>query len=276
MKHFAPVFLSLGLLAVPAFAVDSPGTASGAFKSQAIVLEAKSAVAFHGKSLQGDGTALIVALSNVRLNADAIADYVDRRRVIETRVKDGQTGVVYFEFRPDGSFRGMSYDFGPGNGCTFCSGDVASGVKLVDGKLSGKLTGTDKDRSFDITLATSVMADVHGAALPADGGEPGKAYLRFHDALVKGDRAALRSQVSKDQQAFLDESEKSGKLAATIHSMAESHPAKSLVITNGFATDAKAVVLFTGETTSGKVTGEALLLNEGGVWRVDDEIAAPE
>ena len=35
---------------------------------------------------------------------------------MEKRIKDRDTGVVYLEFRPNGSFRGVSYYFAPGNG----------------------------------------------------------------------------------------------------------------------------------------------------------------
>ena len=264
------------LVTAPAFAADAVPTASGAFKSQAITLEVRGAVAFRAKSFFDDSRALIVAVSNVNLRAAAISDYVDRRRLIEQRVMDDRTGVVFLEFKPDGSYRGMSYYFQQGNGCAFCTGEVTSTVKLVDGKLSGKLTDAEKDRSFDITLATPIMSDDHGAALPADGGAPGKAYMQYDAALAKSDRAALRPLVSNEQQKFLDEAEKNGKLAETLRAMAEGHPAKSVQITGGFTAGDKAVLLVAGDGSSGKVTGEALMIREGGTWRVDDEITATE
>jgi hypothetical protein len=69
--------------------------------------------------LLGSGDALIVAVTNARMHGDALADYYDRRRAVDKRIKDDETGVVYFEFRPDGSYRGLSYNFAPGNGCGF-------------------------------------------------------------------------------------------------------------------------------------------------------------
>ena len=264
----------LVLLAGPSLAADPP-TAVGVFKSQDITMEVKSAVANRGKSLFDEGRALIVAVSNAKMNGDAVADYVDRRRAIEQRIVDAKNGVVWLEFRPDGAFRGMSYHFGQGNGCGFCSGEVTSTVKLADGRLAGKLTDQEKDRSFELTLAVPVMGDDHGAALPGDGAEPGKAYLRYHEALAKGDRATLRPLLSGDQQQFLNEAEKNGRLASALHAMAESHPTKSVRITGGYATAVKAILLFVGEGSGLKLEGEALLLREGGAWRVDDEITAP-
>jgi len=269
------LFVSLLLAATPLRAADPPVTAIGTFRSEAITLDAKSAVAFRGKSLADGTDALVVAVSNLRLNPDAIANYVDRRRVIETRIRGGESGIVYFEFTPDGKYRGMSYAFGPGNGCGYCAGEVASTVALVNGRLSGKLAATQKDRALDITLVTPVMSDEHGAALPADGGAPGKAYLAYHEALAKADRAALKPLLSKDQQQYWDDNEKAGKLGGMIHAMATAHPVKGLQINGGFATADKAVLLITGEASAGTIVGEALLLKEGDAWRVDDELTEP-
>src|SRR5438105_9427638 len=44
-----------------------------------------------------------------------------RRRAVDKRIKDDDTGVVYFEFRPDGSYRGVTYYFAPGSGCGVCT-----------------------------------------------------------------------------------------------------------------------------------------------------------
>lgn len=263
---------ALIVFATAPLAADSPDTALGTFKSQAITLNAKSAVAFRGKSFTDGTDALIVAVSNSRLNAEAIADYVDRRRVLETRVKDGETGVVYFEFGADGAYRGMSYAFGPGNGCVYCTGEVVSVVKLVNGRMSGKLTSTEKDRSFEITLVTPLMPDDHGAALPRSGGAPADAYLAYHAALAKADRAALKPLLSKDQQKFWEESEGKGQLGAFVHALANAHPVKSVTITQGFSSGAKAVLLIAGEAPGGRLVGEVLLLKEDGAWRVDDEL----
>jgi len=267
-----PALAVLSLLAAPALAAEEPNTAAGTFKSQSITMDVRSAVAFRGRSSLDKGEALIVAVSNARLNAEAIANYVDRRRVMDARVKDNESGVVYFEFRPDGTYRGLSYSFGPGNGCGYCTGEVTSTVSLANGKFSGKLKDAEADRSFEITLVTPVMADDHGAALPPDGGAPGSAYRAYHAALVKADRAALKPLVSSDQQQYWDDSEKRGSLGAVLHAMANAHPVKSVQITRGFSSGNKAVLEIAGETPGGKLVGEVFLVKEGDGWRVDDEI----
>jgi hypothetical protein len=174
--------------------------------------------------------------------------------------------------RPDGSYRGLSCYFAPGNGCGFCTSEVASTVRLRDGRLSGTLKGSEKGRPFDVALDAPLMSDDHGAALPADGGQPGAAYLAYHAALVRGDRAKLKAVLSLDRQQTWAEAAKKDDLRRFIDTLAAEHPEKSLHIVRGFAKGNTAVLLVTGEAAAGALTGEVLLMQENGAWHVDDEL----
>jgi hypothetical protein len=149
---------------------------------------------------------------------------------------------------------------------------VTSTVKLANGRLAGSLKSKDESRTFDVVFNLPVTADDHGAPLPADGGAPGKAYLGYHEALVKRDAKALRPFLSNEMRATLDEAAKKGKAAAEMNYMAKEHPDKSVQITKGFSKGDQAVLLIAGESSVIKLTGEVVLVNEGGTWRVDDEL----
>ena len=270
MKIAAVCCLVLSTLAL---AADGSESAKGTFKSRGITLEVRSAVAYRGKSFLDKGTdALIVAITNARVRPGAVADYYDRRLAIEKHVKDEQTGVVYLEFRTDGNYRGLSYYFQPGNGCGYCTGEVTSRVRLIDGRLSGTLADRESDRSFDITLDVPILTDDHGAALSADGGAPGKVYLAYHDAIIKRDRAALKSLLSSAQLKTWSDAENKKLLGKFIDELAGEHPEKSVRIVRGFATSDKAVLVIGGEGAAGKMLGEAILVKEKDGWRIDDEI----
>jgi hypothetical protein len=71
---------------------------------------------------------------------------------------------------------------------------------------------------------------------------------------------------------YLDRAEKKGKLAAEMKFMAKEHPDKSVQILKGFSKGDNAVLLIAGETSVMKLTGEVVLVNEGGTWRVDDQL----
>jgi hypothetical protein len=266
-------FLLCGCIVVgAALAADSQDTVKGSFKSKTVTLQAKSAIAYRGKSFLDSREALIVVVTNARVHPEALAEYYDRRRVVEKRIRDDETGVVYIEFRPDGSYRGLSYYFAQGNGCGFCTSEVASTMKLANGRLTGNLKGTEKDRAFEFALDVPLMSDDHGATLPADGGAPGAIYLAYHEALVKRDRARLKSLLSDDRQQTWSNAEKKGQLDGFIDYLASEHPEKSVRITKGYAKGDTAVLLVTGDSVAGKLIGEVLLMRENNTWRVDDEL----
>jgi len=255
-----------------ALAAEAPDSVMGSFKSKAVTLQPKSAIAYRGKSFLGSGDALILVVTNARVHPEALAEYYDRRRVIEKRIRDEETGVVYIEFRTDGSYRGLSYTFARGNGCGFCTSEVASTVRLVNGRLTGNLKGSEKDRPFDLTIDVPLMSDDHGPALPADGGAPGTTYLAYHAALMKRDRAALKSLLSADRRQTWSSAEKKGQLDAFIDYLVSEHPEKSVRVTRGYSKGDTAVLLVAGESVAGKLVGEALLMREDNAWRVDDEL----
>jgi len=252
-----------------------PASASGSFTSKTVVMPVNTAMAFRGKSLIDKDQAIVVAVTNAKMDTDNLALYYDRRRAVEQRIKDNDTPVVYFEFRPDGNYKGYSFYFASGNGCGYCGGNmgIQSTVKLVGGRLKGSVKGTDTDRKFDVTLDLPIASDDHGAPLPADGGAPGKAYRDYHDALVKRDAKAVQPLLSDFRRGTFASAAKAGKTNAYLNLLTEGHPTQSVKITKGWSNGKVAVVLYDGASSVLKLTGEALLLNEGGTWRVDDELS---
>ena len=182
------IVAALAISVESAFAADVAPVASGPFKSHGLTMHVKSAMAFRGTSVLDKSDTIIVAITSAEMDTDALAAYSDRRRAIDRRVKDDDNGVVYLEFRPNGTYRGLNYYFARGNGCGYCGGGVTSTVKLVNGRLAGSLKSSDDNITFDLALNVPITSDDHGAALPPDGGAPGKVYLGYHEALVKRER----------------------------------------------------------------------------------------
>jgi hypothetical protein len=266
--------LAAALLAGTALPAAHADTGDGAFESRGFKMPVASALAFRGRSLIDKTDAIVVAISNGDFKTDYFAHFHDRRRAVQQRMKSSEIAVVYLEFKPDGAYRGYSFYFGPGNGCGYCGGGlgVTSTVKLAQGKLVGSWKLKDDARNADVKLDVPVLPDDHGAALPADGGEPGKAFLAYHDALVKRDAKAVRALVSRDNGQWLDAAAKKGKVDAELASMAKEHPTKSVRIVQGWSTGNRAVLIVAGESSAVRLTGDAVLVNEGGRWRVDDEL----
>jgi len=273
MKPVA-LILAIVLAAGTVFAADPlASSVRGKFSSDGVTLDARSALAFKGKSFLGGDDAIIVAVTNARVNADALAEFYDRRRAMDKRIKDSNTGVVYLEFRADGRFRGLSYYFGPGNGCGFCTSTVESSVTVAGGRMTGMLKGTEASRPFDLALDVALMSDEHGAPLPAEGGAPGAAYLAYHKALLSRDRATLKTLLSQEGLQGWTDAEKKGDIDGYLRYLGEEHPDKSVRIVKGYVRDNGALLLVSGESRIGKLNGEVLLVKEKGTWRINDELA---
>ena len=266
--------LAAALLACAAPPAAHADTGDGAFESRGFKMPVASALAFRGRSLIDKTDVIVVAISNGDFKTDYFANFHDRRRAVQQRMVASEIAVVYLEFKPDGAYRGYSFYFGPGNGCGYCAGNlgVTSTVKLAQGKLVGSWKLKDDARTADVKLDVPLLSDDHGAALPADGGEPGKAFLAYHGALVRRDAKAVRALVSRDNGQWLDAAEKKGKVAAELDSMAKDHPTKSVRVVQGWSKGNRAVLIVAGETSSIRLAGDAVLVNEGGRWRVDDEL----
>lgn len=269
MKIAAAFAFAVLFASTIAFADES---AKGNFKSQSVAFDVAGSIAFRGtSSFNKDEPALIVAISNWRL-APALGNYLDRRRALDTLVKDEKTALVYFEFTPEGRYRGLSYYFGPGNGCGFCTSEVASTVKLANGRLAGALKGTEKARPFDVSIDVALMNDDHGSALPSDGGAPGKAYLAYHTALGKRDPAALRPTLSSDSVEVWDRAKKNGQLAEYVQYLIDQRLLSSVKIKKGWAKADMANLVVEGDGPAGALSGEVLLFRQQGAWVVDTEV----
>ena len=272
MKRIALVSIAVTLLCGAVFA-QTRTPLSGTFSSKDVTFQIAGGVAFTGKSsLDGQTPVILVAITNTKLNVTAVADFVDRKRAIEHLVKDDETPIVYLEFTPQGRWRGVSYYLASGNGCAYCTTDATSTVQLAKGRLTGAVKNTEKDRPFSVALDIEVLSDDHGAALPADGGAPGKAYLAYHAALVKGDANTLKAALSPGNLEVFARAQKNKDESGYLSYLADKHPMKAVKITQGWSTAEKASLLIEGESGLGKVRGEVFLVNTKGVWGVDEEL----
>jgi len=253
----------------------SAQAAAGTFSSGGRTLELRDAYAFRGASSLGGDSVLLVAVSNAGFVGEVLDEYWDRRRAIDAYFRDDETGVVYFEFRDDGSYKGLSYYWEPGNGCGFCSDPgVKSTVTLRNGSLSGSLRSTEAERPFDVRLDVRIAADDHGPAQGAGGGAPGKAFLAYHRALVAGDRAALEPRLSAERREVWDNAERAGDLEGFLEYLGSTHPS-SVQVAEGYVKGDHAILLVTGEASFGKVRGEVSMRLEDGAWRFEEETLEP-
>lgn len=247
-------------------------TATGGFESQEISFNVQSAIAFVGPSVRDNmQQMLIVVISNAWIDPDSISDFLDRRRAVERLLKDDETALVYLEFSRTGAYRGLNYSFGVGNGCGFCASEATSTVKFANDRLVGTLKGKDELRLFDVNIDVPVMTDDHGAPLAEGGGPPGEAYNAYHRALLKSDADGLRPTLTVRRLESWNRANIAGVMDQYLGYLQSEHPSQAVHVVNGWASPYKATLLIEGISDGRPVEGEVVLLNENGVWHVDQE-----
>jgi hypothetical protein len=260
----------LALFLAAAVAAEEPRQASGRFSGRSASFEAAGAYAFPSSVGMADEKGVRIAVSNAGFIAEGIDRYYDRRHFIDTYFRDPETQVVYFDFSPSGAYKGMSYQLGPGDGCGFCyDGSVVSTVQLSGGRAKGKvkLAAKPGEAHWDVDIDVPVSSSDYGAALPAGGGDPGKAYAAYHAALATGKADAVKPFLTEDMhEGWAEDGE------GIVSSYREEHPEKSFKIVEGWSRGDRALLLVEGETPYMNATSEVQLVKEKGTWRIDNEM----
>jgi hypothetical protein len=269
-----------GVIAVTLLCMPGPAGAAeqdlvgakGTFRSGDVQFVVSDAYAFRTKESFGSGQVITVAVSNVGILEGNVDRWVDRKQVLEKRFKDDNTAVIYFEFSPEGAYRGMSYYLGPKNGCGYCSGATKSGVKLVNGRLVGPFSYQKDDVSWDIQLDVPVSPDDLGTPLPPGGGDPGKVYAAFAAAVKDRDPEGLKKTLVAQRAEHVAGAEKSGRTNDYLDFVSGGRYVDTVRVVKGFVKPTHAILAVAGEGPVGKRAGQVLLLKEAAGWRVQDEI----
>jgi hypothetical protein len=274
--------LALGSAALATAIVAAPtarGDATGTFASGKRTLDLDGTYAFWAKSAAPSGGEVIkVAVSNAEFTDGFFDDYYDREHAIDKIFVDEDAKVVYFEFEPSGKYHGLSYFFAPGENCGYCFDTSArSTVRVEGGHLKGKLAfkRAGERLAFDVDLDVAMPSKDRGEALPAGGGEPGRAYVAYHKALNAGDRKAVYSLLDAKRKAFWDKWTQKG-VDVMDAQWDDFHSRMSAVtVTGGFVRGDRAVVLVDGSSKLvDRLHGEALFRRENGAWRLHDELTS--
>lgn len=268
MRRAVLAALVTALAIGPLFA-ESP-QAAGKFSSKSWDFEPSGAYAYPAKVGFDDQPGIRVAVSNAEFRAETIDRFWHREWVIDHRFADEKTLVVTFQFAKDGTYQGMSYYFGSGDGCGFCyDSKVASTVKVAGGRLKGRIARTAEagETSWSIDLDVPVAPSDYGAPLPANGGEVGAVYAAYHKALAEGDWVTLGTLFPEEMAAKIAESKE-----RFVAAWREDHPTESYHLVQGFTRGDRALLLVEGENSISAVDVEVHFVKQGGAWKVDDEI----
>lgn len=175
----------------------------------------------------------------------------------------------------DGGYDGHTVRFSSSSS----SGGYSSGLEgsLVlsardDGRIAGTLklddgSGLAADVRFDLPITKHGPIARPGTALPADGGEPGKALRAMVDATHAGDLDAMIALSAPERRAGIEAAKASGE-AARMLEMAKIFTPKISRVLGGTTDGDRAWVDFEGSEDGGVVKGSAELDRSDGKWYV--------
>lgn len=146
------------------------------------------------------GPQVLVYLSDVPLDGAKAAAAFDPDDAVRAQVDEGNGNYVRLCIDADGSECGLYFSpegfnsggYGKLELTTHDAGHLAGSWVLKEPE-----TFFDKTYDFDLHFDLAI-AQAPGKDLPANGGEPGKAYRAYIAALAKGDLSALRALTDQD------------------------------------------------------------------------------
>ncbi|MFZ5907856.1 MAG: hypothetical protein ACOYVJ_10720 [Nitrospirota bacterium] len=259
-----------------------PGTASGAISIDGTPLKLHYAYAMaQPNTFEEEKTDIAVLLTEKPVPDEAFKDVEDLRNVGLR-----QQGWVYFEINDQQKPITEVSDHPSLNGQQLqMSGITTSGFvpkEFNKERVSGSFKTEKAEKIFDHTYEVEVTFAAlvreakipeplpnaqTGNALPPDGGEPGKAYMKFVRAVHKKDIETIKKLAPSPDEGFQYTDE---ELKAGIEFMAALTP-KDTKISKGFVEKDRAVLYVTGTLEKEKQYGTIEMIRKEGTWRVKKE-----
>ena len=268
--------LLLAFALVPALAnADGSGTLYQEGKSLAL----KHAYAYRGPDpFEKTQTITTIVFADKPIDAAAANAANDRGDAVEDQLRRAQATRVDLTIKPDGSVQNVNINSPGYSGSQSGSGWYT--LKLVkndDKRIEGAFQSNDEadkkeGRYYDLKFALDLAgAPDRGAALPADGGEPAKAYRAYVAALGKGDIDALSKTMTKERSAEIL-SHRNDPDFKMMFEFVQQSALKNPKYSKGFVKGDTATLEWTGKDGDGNsTTSTATMQKEGGAWRLAKE-----
>ena len=144
----------------------------------------------------------------------------------------------------------------------------SSGPEVFSGRIylpkAAKFFEDTYQYDFTFSAPLSDLNAPIGDPLPPDGGDPGRAYLAWVDAVHSGDPERLKPLVSPDMAEMLDTKDKA-ELAEELELMKSMTPTE-LKILSGSSDGKTAILEVEGKMDGEKLRGEITLVKDGELW----------
>ena len=204
---------------------------SGHFRKGEVRLEAKHVIAVTVDE-EGDAASAqtYVYLSSVPMDAGKVASAFQPSSAAEEQLRDASAGYVRICINAEGGECGLYFSHNNPNASFNSSGyGVFKLATAPAGRIAGRWTLAEpgdffgETYDFDLDFDAAVTPPP-GKPLPADGGEPGKAYRAWTTAIAKGDLPALRALVGDDYNSWRIKSDDQDDVKSAIKDLRDGTP----------------------------------------------------
>jgi hypothetical protein len=212
------------------------------------------------------------------IDAAAIDAAADRGEAVDDQMRQKHATRVELNLDGGGSMQNVNINAPGYSGSQSGSGWYTlklarNDARRIEGSFRSNDEADKKDgRFYDLSFALDIPgAPDLGAALPADGGEPGKAYRAYLAALKKGDIDALAKTMTK---------ERSGELLAhrndpdfkMMFAFIQGNAMRDPKITKAYGKGDSATLELSGKDGDGNsATSVATMQKQDGAWRLAKE-----
>lgn len=271
MRNGLEFGIGLALLCV-AFASHAADRGSGHFRKGEVRLEVKYAIAVANEEDDG-GDRTFVYLSDVPLDAAKLAGAFHASSAAEAQMGDGSAGYVRVCIDAEGGECGLYFSHNKPTASFNSSGYGEFKLQAAPaGRVAGRWVLAEPDDFFGETYDFDLVFDAAvapppGKPLPADGGEPGKAYRAWTAAVAKGDLPVLRTLVGGDYNGWRIKSDDQDDVKAALKDLRDGTPVEAKVLSGRIDGD-NAVLWVEGKDRDDILRrGRVLLQRDGGGWR---------
>ena len=273
MRTIGRIGFGVALLCA-ALSAGAADRGSGHFRKGEVRVEAKYVIAV---TVDEDGdpghVQTYVYLSSVPMDAGKVAAAFQPSSAAEGQLGDGSAGYVRICITADGAECGLYFSHSNPSASFNSSG--YGEFKLAAppaGRITGRWVLAEPDDFFGETYDFDLNFDVAitappGAPLPADGGEPGKAYRAWTAAVAKGDIKVLSALVGSEYDAWRIKSDDQDDVKAALKDLRDGTPVQAKLLRGRLDGDS-AVLWVEGRDRDDILRrGRVLLQREDGTWR---------
>lgn len=246
------------------------GSLEKEFFGDIMTITVKDGYAFNTKdSFDKSKSVTLVFLSEKPFSKDGLEMERDREGVIKDLLRKSNSPYVELTISHEyNTLESANFVF-PERGNLSTSGNTLGKLTRFDGeRVAGSLSNSDIH--FDLPIAGPPQLP-EAVALPADGGEPGKAYLAMIAAMIAGDVDALIRYSNPDVAQAMRERRNSPDFAEELQFLQEMNAGEVRITGGEQFGDKMAVLSIEGETMGEKFTGEVTMKKGANGWFVDKE-----